>query len=90
MFFLQEDFQNGSCLNTPHEILRSADLQLELAGTQQPMESRYTAPTQRDPSPVGSGKTALTLALFRLLRTQYNIGMLSPAFPQRAYGQTPL
>ncbi len=27
--------------------------------------------------PVGSGKTALTLALCRLLRTEYNIGIIS-------------
>ena len=30
--------------------------------------------------PVGSGKTALTLALCRLLRTQYNIGVVSWRF----------
>lgn len=73
---MQANTRNGTCLNIRYEILRSVDLLSVSAGMSQLLKPACTTPLNEHSRPVGSGKTALTLALCRLLRTEYNIGVL--------------
>ena len=60
----------------PRVISKSEDLLWELGGMPMLLD-HFLNSYPSNLSPVGSGKTALTLALCRLFRAQYNIGVHS-------------
>lgn len=64
-----------TCLIIPIEILRREDSLSELAGAWDEILFKNFSSRSNFGRPVGSGKTALTLALCQKLRKEFNIGL---------------